>query len=92
MGGRQGDWKITRMGNEPWRLHNLKTDIGENKNLSGRHPERLKAMVSETQKWTKDFIRPLWYYSLNDQELWNDNRMPNYEETFEISKLVQAPK
>lgn len=92
VGARQGDWKITRMGNEPWRLHNIKTDIGEKKNLGGRYPERLEKMVSETQKWTEGFMTPLWFYSLNDQELWNDNRMPAYDETFEISKLVHPPK
>lgn len=91
VGVRQGDWKITRMGNEPWRLHNIKTDIKEKKNLSGRYPERLKKMVSETQEWTNGFVRPLWFYTLNDQELWDENRMPKYNETFEISKLLQAP-
>ena len=91
VGGRKGDWKITRMGNEPWRLHNLKEDIGEKKNLSGKFPERLKKMVSETEEWTKDFVRPLWFYSLKDQEYWNDGRMPSYQETFEISKLVTHP-
>ncbi|MBC6998028.1 sulfatase-like hydrolase/transferase [Cytophaga sp. FL35] len=89
VGGRLGDWKITRMGNEPWRLHNLKEDIGEKKNLSGRYPEKLKQMVATTEDWTKDFIQPLWYYSLKDKELWENNRMPMYNETFEIDKLVQ---
>ncbi|MBU2905360.1 sulfatase-like hydrolase/transferase [Arenibacter algicola] len=91
VGGRQGDWKITRMANEPWGLFNIKEDIGEKKNLSGKFPERLEKMVSETEKWTKDFVRPLWYYSVKDQEYWNDGRMPRYEETFEISKLVTHP-
>ena len=91
VGGRKGDWKITRMGNEPWGLYNIKTDIGEKKNLSGKYPERLEKMVSETEKWTKDFVRPLWFYSEKDLEYWNDGRMPRYEETFEISKLVTHP-
>ena len=79
------------MGNEPWGLYNIKTDIGEKKNLSGKYPERLEKMVSETEKWTKDFVRPLWFYSEKDLEYWNDGRMPRYEETFEISKLVTHP-
>lgn len=92
VGGRQGDWKITRMGNEPWRLHNIRSDMGEKKNLSGKYPERLKEMVAKTEEWTKSFVRPLWFYSLKDQELWNNGRMPQYDETFEIDKLTLPPK
>ena len=91
VGGRKGDWKITRMGNEPWGLFNITNDLGEKKNLGGRDPERLKQMVAETEEWTKSFVRPLWYYSVKDQELWNDGRMPQYDETFEIDKLVRSP-
>lgn len=89
VGARQGDWKITRVGNEPWRLTNITTDIGEKKNMGGRYPERLKNMVSKTQKWTESFIKPLWYYSAQDEEMWNDGRMPNYNETFEVNKLIE---
>ncbi|MCK0189952.1 sulfatase-like hydrolase/transferase [Arenibacter sp. F20364] len=91
VGGRKGDWKITRMGNEPWRLHNLKEDIGEKKNLSGKYPELLQTMVSEMENWTRDFVRPLWFYSEKDLEYWTDGRMPRYDETFEINKLVTHP-
>ena len=70
VGARQGDWKITRVGNEPWRLTNITQDIGEKKNMSGRHPERLRKMVAEMEQWTQGFITPLWYYSAKDEELW----------------------
>ncbi|SDE42849.1 Arylsulfatase A [Pricia antarctica] len=91
VGGRQGDWKITRMANEPWGLYNITKDLGEKKNLSGKYPERLKKMVTETEEWTKSFVRPLWFYSLKDQELWKNGGMPRYDETFEIDKLVLPP-
>ncbi len=89
VGARQGDWKITRVGNEPWKLTNITTDIGEKRNMGGRYPERLEAMVSKTKEWTQSFITPLWFYSAQDEEMWNDGRMPSYNETFEISKLIQ---
>ena len=89
VGARKGDWKITRMGNEPWRITNITKDIGEKKNLSGRYPEKLKEMVLETQKWTESFIYPLWFYSAKDEELWSNGRMPQFSETFVIDKLVQ---
>ena len=91
VGGRQGDWKITRMGNEPWRLTNVVDDIGEKKNLSGKYPDRLKKMVAQTEEWTKSFAPPLWYYSVMDEEMWNDGRMPRYEDTFEVDKLILHP-
>lgn len=90
VGARQGDWKITRVGNEPWRLTNISNDLGEKKNLGGRYPDRLKKMVEQTKKWTEGFIRPLWFYSAQDEEMWSDGRMPVYNETFEVSKLVQS--
>ena len=91
VGARLGDWKITRMGNEPWRLTNITEDIGEKKNMAGRYPERLKKMITETQKWTEGFAQPLWYYSAKDEELWEDGRMPQYNETFEVDKLTDLP-
>ncbi|WP_139957386.1 sulfatase family protein [Flavicella sediminum] len=89
VGARKGDWKVTRMGNEPWLLFNITKDKGEKQNLGGRYPERLKAMVKETENWTKTFIHPLWYYSAKDEELWEAGKMPQFEETFEVSKLIK---
>jgi len=86
VGARKGDWKITRMGNEPWGLYNIANDIGEKKNLGGQYPERLKEMVEETKQWTISHIRPLWFYTAKDKEMWNDGEMPRYEETFEVLK------
>ena len=91
VGARLGDWKITRMGNEPWSLHNITNDIGEKKNLAGRYPERLKDMIARTKEWTKSFVKPLWYYSVKDKELWESGQMPDYEATFEVDKLVDSP-
>lgn len=91
VGARKGDWKITRMGNEPWRLTNITNDIGEKKNLAGKYPERLKEMVEEAHRWSNSFITPYWFYSAKDEELWNDGRMPRFDETFEVDKLIQSP-
>lgn len=90
VGARQGDWKITRVGNEPWRLTNITKDIGEKKNMSGRYPERLKKMVTEMEQWTKSFVSPLWYYSAKDEELWQKGTMPQFEETFEVQMLFDS--
>lgn len=86
---RQGDWKVVRMGNEPWQLINITEDIGEKKDRSGQFPDRLQQMVDKIEKWSKTLVSPLWVYSEKDAELWKSGRMPNYKETFETKKLVQ---
>ncbi|MEN6363413.1 MAG: sulfatase-like hydrolase/transferase [Bacteroidales bacterium] len=88
---RQGDWKITRMGNEPWGLYNITKDISEHRDLGGQFPDRLKSMVEATQKWTLTHVKPLWVYSAEDEELWNDGTFPGYNKTFEVEKLILPP-
>ncbi|WP_163397320.1 arylsulfatase B [Flavobacterium fluviatile] len=88
---RKEDWKITRMGNEPWQLFNITNDMGEHKDLAGQFPERVKEMVAETKEWTKSHITPLWFYSQADAEYWASGRLPNYDDTFEIEKLRMSP-
>ncbi|WP_372775229.1 sulfatase-like hydrolase/transferase [Mangrovibacterium sp.] len=91
VGMRIDDWKITRMGNEPWNLFKISDDLGEKKDMSYRHPDKLKEMVEMTEEWSKTHIRPLWVYSQKDLELWNSGVLPGYEGTFEVEKLVAPP-
>ncbi len=91
VGIRKGEWKATRMGNEPWGLFNLKNDIGEQKDKSYPNMEILKELVSEAEAWSKTHIRPLWYYSQKDVELWKSGVLPGYDGTFEIDKLIDPP-
>ena len=88
---RNGDWKIVRMGNEPWQLVNITKDIGEKRNFAGQYPDILAKMVKQTQEWTKSFVMPLWVYSAKDAELWKNGVFANYDDTFEIDKLVAPP-
>ncbi len=86
VGARKDEWKITRMGNEPWLLFNIKEDIEEMKDLSSQYPERLKQMISETEKWSRTHITPLWFYTEKDAEMWKSGKMPDYSQTFEMVK------
>lgn len=88
--GRKGNLKVTRMGNEPWLLFDVEKDMGEKKNLGYRYPDKMKEMVGEIADWTQSFVKPLWYYSAMDELLWEEGRMPNFKETFEVNKLNQA--
>ena len=49
---RMGVWKLVnaRRG-QPWQLYNMQTDATETTDLAEKHPERVKAMSTEYQKW-----------------------------------------
>ena len=84
VGGRQGDWKVTRMENKSWKLFNIKEDIGEQNDLSARYPDKLKTMVADIEKWSRSHVRPLWFYTEKDEEMWNDGILPGYKKAFPI--------
>ncbi|MDG1803548.1 sulfatase-like hydrolase/transferase [Flavicella sp.] len=88
--GRKGSLKVTRMGNEPWLMFDVDKDKGEKKNLGKRYPEKMKDMIQEIEEWTHSFIKPMWYYSAKDEELWEDGRMPQFKETFEVDMLQNS--
>jgi arylsulfatase A-like enzyme len=53
-----GDWKAVK--NEPptsdgkWHLYNMTADIGENNHIANQHPDVLKKMMAEYDKFAKD--------------------------------------
>jgi arylsulfatase A-like enzyme len=54
MGGRavrMGNWKLVALKNEPWRLYNLAEDKTETRDLAATHPDRLRTMSAEWEKW-----------------------------------------
>ena len=53
---RQGDWKIVReKPDQPWRLFNLRKDLGESNNLADAQPDRVKALAETFRKWQASF-------------------------------------
>lgn len=51
---RQGDWKITDIGDGQWRLFNLARDPGETNDLSGQEPARLQALIAHWEHYAQD--------------------------------------
>jgi arylsulfatase len=54
MGGRavrMGNWKLVALKDEPWRLYNLAEDRTETNDLAEEHPERVRTMSAEWEKW-----------------------------------------
>lgn len=49
---RVGEWKVVALAKGEWELYDLRRDRGEEHNLAGEQPERLKDMVT---RWTAQF-------------------------------------
>lgn len=57
---RQGDWKlIFNMRDGSKELYNLKTDIGELKNLADEYPEKAKELLNQLGNWLKQNNAPM---------------------------------
>ena len=53
---RQGDWKIVReKPTLPWQLFDLKSDLGESKNLAREQPGQLEKLKATFVAWRKSF-------------------------------------
>ncbi len=73
---RQGNWKLVRYDAaldqpgtrsapgkvkvSPARLYDLSSDIGESKDLSADHPEKVKALQAAWDAWDRELVPPLW--------------------------------
>ena len=54
MGGRavrMDNWKLVALKKEPWRLYNLAEDRTETNDLAANHPDRVRTMSAEWDKW-----------------------------------------
>lgn len=71
---RKGDWKLVKTKEGPLKeanpsafsdlsnaeLYNLAEDIGETKNLAAVHPEKVRELAADWQRWNKKLAKPLW--------------------------------
>lgn len=70
---RKSDWKLVKMSDEGFledpavlshlsgtELYNLKDDIGEKQNLAAAHPDKVKELVADWQRWNKELSKPQW--------------------------------
>lgn len=57
---RKGDWKLTKLANEPVKLFNLAKDPGEKNDLAAEQPEKVKDLEATWEKWNAQLSKPLW--------------------------------
>lgn len=81
-GSRMGDWKLTKMYNEDWKLFKINDDLGEANDVSGQYPAKLHELKTDMFEWTKGHVKPLWCYTPKDQKMWDDGILPDYEKVF----------
>ena len=55
-GLRDGDWKAVSFQSEAWELYNVAEDRTELNNLADKEPKRLKAMVDQWTRMTRDVL------------------------------------
>ncbi|TGV01886.1 sulfatase-like hydrolase/transferase [Flavivirga rizhaonensis] len=82
VGVRKDDWKALKVYQQKWKLFNIKNDVEENKNLSNEHPEILRSLVSEAEKWSKTHIQPQWWHDEKTGNDWKADGMPHFDKTF----------
>ena len=51
---RQGDWKITDIGDGQWHLFNIAADPGETRDLSAEQPDRLRALIAGWDRYAAE--------------------------------------
>jgi arylsulfatase A-like enzyme len=69
---RAGDWKLVRPDFSPDTpfgkiaerplLFNLAQDVGEQNDLAGKHPEKVKELMAKWQDWNASLAAPAWHH------------------------------
>lgn len=81
---RQNQWKAVRVNQKRWELYDVDADISEKKDVSSKHPELLKKLVTHAEKWSSRHKDPIWFDSKTAEKKWNELGMPKYEKTFKM--------
>ncbi|MDZ8118408.1 sulfatase-like hydrolase/transferase [Pontiella agarivorans] len=79
---RRDEWKITKYGNQPWRLYKITEDPGEENDLAQQYPERVKEMVRTAKKWSTTHAEPLFFHAAGQRDSWAKFTMPNFDRDF----------
>lgn len=62
---RLGDWKLVLPNHAPGtapQLYNLAQDVGEERDVASRHPDRIESLGALLAAWEEQLVDPLWRY------------------------------
>jgi len=83
---RNGDLKAYRKNNGTWKVYNVRTDVGESKDIAKSNneanPDFLSSRIAEGAVWAKTHKQPQWHDTKGSLDTWVENKMPKYDETF----------
>lgn len=60
MAVRKGDWKLVRVDGPALHLFNLKSDIGESKDVAQQHADLVQELQTAWNRWNESNVPPLW--------------------------------
>ncbi|MDZ4761833.1 MAG: sulfatase-like hydrolase/transferase [Alphaproteobacteria bacterium] len=63
---REGDWKLLKVGNDSY-LFNLRTDVGETRDLAATDPQRLARMEEVFRNWSNQMRPPAWGRTVEEE-------------------------
>ena len=81
---RRDGWKIRREGTSGWMLFNIAKDITESTDLRAQHPDLVRDMVAEMEAWSHSHTQPDWFYTLEEGQQWQADKMPHFDKTFDL--------
>jgi len=74
---RDGKWKLVTNGDGPWELYDIDKDRGEIHNLAAEHPELVKKMSEQWQRWAEaNDVLPLgaWKTTMDEERREREQR------------------
>lgn len=74
---RDGDWKMLRFPDRPAELFNLADDPGEQNDLAGDHPDRVKTLYRSMFAWELELERPMFMLR-RAEEGWSARRTDQF--------------
>lgn len=93
---RMGDWKLLRPNSADAQLYDLKTDVGESKNIIAEHPEIVARMMDAKIAWEISHERPPMfmsdaYYSERNRLLYEKNYKQTQPEISDTENVWLLP-
>ncbi len=79
---RKGNLKAYRKQFSAWKVFDVTTDFGEEKNLAKENAAVLNEMISAGREWSDTLQEPQWHDTAAGLKSWIDNEMPKYAKTF----------
>ncbi|WP_077341837.1 sulfatase-like hydrolase/transferase [Pseudocolwellia agarivorans] len=83
---RKDNWKVIRTANGKWQLFDVDKDMAEKHDLSAKHPNIVRELVTSLSTWSWTHADPKWFHIHKEGYEWREKSMPRFHETFSLDK------